>query len=175
MKKLALALGFLAALPLVSAAEVTREDIRKLLKAGISEDIIVSFIRANGPVAKLSADDIVELKGAGAGEKVLSALTSTPAPAALPACPEPGRGAPAPRVESAPVRTSPVMYDAPSVYYYPTSYYCRNHLVYDSCNPYYYPRYSYYSHYSYYSNSSCWPYSGGYYYSRPILRIGYCR
>lgn len=139
MKKFALAFATLAALPLAAAADVSKEDIRKLVAAGVGDEVIVSFIRANSPVHKLSADDVVELKQAGASERVLGALMGS-APAA-----------PARRVETVErVVEQPVyvpqttyVYSTPYYYgsYYPSSYY------YGSCYPsYYYPRYSYSSY-----------------------------
>src|SRR5688572_19076491 len=85
MQNLALALAFLAGLPLAAAAQVSKEDIKKLAVAGISDDVILSYVKANGPVAKLSAEDLVELKQAGTSEKVLTAILAGPAPAPAPA------------------------------------------------------------------------------------------
>ena len=48
MKKIALAISFLAALPLALAAQVSKEDLRKLAAAGISDDVILSYVKANG-------------------------------------------------------------------------------------------------------------------------------
>src|SRR3954471_24180495 len=82
MKKAAWTLALLAALPLALSAQVSKEDLKKLAAAGISDEVILSYVRANGPVAKLSAEDVIELKQAGASEKVLSvALGNAPAPA----------------------------------------------------------------------------------------------
>src|SRR5258707_360108 len=64
MKKLSLALTFLAALPLAAIAQVSKEDLKKLAAAGISDDVILSYVRANGGVARLSADDVIELENA---------------------------------------------------------------------------------------------------------------
>jgi len=136
MKMFALAFATLAALPIAAAADVSKEDIRKLVAAGVGDEVIVSFIRANSPVHKLSADDVVELKQAGASERVLGALMGS-APAA-----------PARRVETVEqpvyVPQTTYVYSTPSYYtggYYSPSYY------YGSYYPsYYYPRYSYSSY-----------------------------
>src|SRR5262245_19939343 len=77
MKTLAMTLTFLA-LPLALAAQVTKEDIKKLTAAGISDEVILSYVKANGPVAKLSAEDVIELKQAGASEKLLSVILDSP-------------------------------------------------------------------------------------------------
>jgi len=154
MKKLSLALAFLAALPLAAAAQVTKEDLKKLAAAGISDDVILSYVRANGGVARLSADDVIELKTAGASEKVLAvALGNAPAPA-------PAQSAPS----------------VPQSYYTAERSYPSSTYVYDS-SPYYYtpsvsyaavsigPVWPYYGYYGY----GCYPryynncYRGGYY------------
>jgi hypothetical protein len=64
-------------LPLVAtsvAAEVTKEDAQRLVAAGIPDSVILSFLRAHGPIERISACDPVELKEAGAGERILQAL-----------------------------------------------------------------------------------------------------
>jgi hypothetical protein len=130
MKKVALAFSVLAALPLAAAADVSKEDVKKLVAAGIGEDVILTFIRANGPVQKLSADDVVELKQAGATEKVLGALMGGAS-----------RPAPATQVVEKPVYVpqTTYVYSTPTYagsYYYPSSYY----YGYWGPSYYYYPR-----------------------------------
>jgi hypothetical protein len=152
MKKFALAMAVLAAAPLAAAADVTKEDVKKLVAAGISEDVILSYIRNNGPVVKLSADDVVELKQAGASERVLAAMmgTAPAAPAARPDVVE--------RVVEKPVYVpqTTYVYSTPS-YVYPTysSVWCYRHSCYDSCGGYYRPYY--------YSSSYCYPRYSYYY------------
>ncbi|HEX7899644.1 MAG TPA: hypothetical protein VF950_17880 [Planctomycetota bacterium] len=167
MKKTFAALAFLAALPLAAAAQVSKEDIKKLVAAGVSEDVVLTYVRANGPAPRMSADDLIELKQAGAGEKVLAALASgtTSAPA------------PRPQVVEQPA------YAPQTTYVYSTppasSYWCSSHYSYDGCSTYvrpvvsygYYP--SYYGGYGYYGGGYCGPsyyrrpyysgYYGGYY------------
>jgi hypothetical protein len=82
MKKMMMRLLFLAAGPLILAAEVSKEDLKKLVAAGISDNVIVSFVQANGPVTKLTPEDVIELKTAGMREALLAIVLSTPAPAA---------------------------------------------------------------------------------------------
>lgn len=141
MKTVALSIALLAVFPLATSADVTKEEIRKLAAAGISEEVIVSFIRRHGPVASLSADDLVELKKAGAGEKVLAACVNAPAPTV-----------PTPRASY----TTPASYayEEPayiySSYYRPYSWYGYG---YGYGWPYYssswhYPSYRYYGHHS---------------------------
>lgn len=162
MKKALMALAFLGAWPLAAAADVTKEDIKKLAAAGISEDVILSYIRQNGPVAKMSADDLIELKQAGVSDKVLGALTgASPAPAAKVV----------EKKETVVVPQTTVVYDTPRTYYVPSySYYapsysygtyCWSHRRYGCCTSTYWS-YPYYSSYSY---NYCYPRS--YYYSYP--------
>ena len=176
MKKFALGIGFAAALVLSAAADVSKEDIKKLVAAGISDDVILTYVRANGPVDKLSPDDVIELKEAGASQVVLSAvIAKKPAPAPVPA--------PQPKVVERVVERkvyvprSTYVYDSPTYLYSGSSTYCSSHLLYDSCVTYsprysyrtYYPRYSfssyryspsYYRSYYGYGRSSCYPRSG---------------
>ena len=71
------ALGVFA---LPAAADVTKDDLKKLALAGLSDEVVLAFIRANCPVQRLSADDIVELKQAGLGDTALAAVVGGPAP-----------------------------------------------------------------------------------------------
>lgn len=154
MKTWALAIAFLAAAPLAASADTSKEDILKLAKAGISDEVILAFVRANG-APRLSSDDVIELKEAGVSDKVLSAMLS----------PKPER-----RVEDTPVRREPEtrvvereVYVQPRTVYVPSySYY-----YYDNC----WPSYRYYS--------DCWPsYSFGFSYRRGwrgySYRVGGC-
>jgi len=165
MKKFALAVAILAAAPLAATADVTKEDIKKLVAAGISDDVIMSYIRTNGPVAKLSADDVVELKQAGASEKVLAAAMGAPAAAPAP------RAETVERVVERPVyvpQTSYV-YSTPS-YAYPSYSYVSGYDPY-YYRPYYYGSYSCAPRYAYYSPSVGFSYSR--YGSRYSWGVGY--
>lgn len=121
----------LLALPVF--ADVTKEDLKKLAAAGISEEVILSYIKANGPVSKLSVDDLVELKNAGLTEKVLAAAAAPP-----PVSPQ--------VVENRSYYSTP-SYGSPSPYY--SSYY----------SPYRYSSGSYYPSYYYPSYSHLHPYT----------------
>lgn len=61
---------------LVSIAQDTSivKEVEKLLKAKVGEDVIVSFIESKGKPAAVSAEEILELKAAGATDPVLIAL-----------------------------------------------------------------------------------------------------
>ena len=150
MKTLTIALAFLAGLPLAASAQVTKEDIKKLTGAGISDDVILSYVKANGGVARLSADDMVELKQSGASEKLLSSILSV-APSAEP------RTAPAAAPAPAPANT--YVYNTTPYYYTPSSAYYSDYYYPSS---YYYPYYSY-SYYPRYYSTSCYPRSSYYY------------
>jgi phage tail-like protein len=76
------ALVFLAICPLMAAAQtLNNEAVIKLLKAGSSEDQIVSAITTQPGSYDISADGIIALKAAGASEKVLTAILQKPAAA----------------------------------------------------------------------------------------------
>lgn len=166
MKKFALAFAALAALPLAAAADVTKEDIRKLVGAGVGDEVIVAFIRANSPVRKLSADEVVELKQAGASERVLGALMGS----ATAAVPSARTVETVERVVERPVYVPQTTYVYSTPAYYPSTYYYPSY-AYGYCSPYYYPR-SYYGGY-------CSPYYRGYagyrYYGPRVgVSVGWC-
>lgn len=119
------ALSLFGLLGLPVFADVTKEELKKLASAGVSEDVILSYIRTNGPVVKLSSDDIVELKQAGLGDKALAVAAG----GMVPPAPTPVVPVPAPNVvvESLPQVTytystyDPYYYSRPSyTYYYPS-------------------------------------------------------
>jgi len=76
-----------------ATADVTKEDVRKLVEHGLSDDVILAFIRANGPIDPLSSQDLVELKRAGASDGVVVELLRSKKP--IPVVEPPSR-APAP-------------------------------------------------------------------------------
>src|SRR5579863_5586240 len=100
MKTIALAVTFLASLPLALSAQVNKEEIKKLAAAGISDEVILSYVKANGGVGRMSAEDVVELKQSGASEKLLTALLGITSAPARPAAQAP---APMPAQAQAPV------------------------------------------------------------------------
>ncbi len=61
----------------------TKETIIQMVKAGLPEDVIVSRIRSEANPPKISNDDLLSLKAAGAGDEVIRALV-TPSPEAAP-------------------------------------------------------------------------------------------
>lgn len=166
MKTIVMTLALLTGMTVAASAQVTKEDLKKLTAAGVSEEVIISYVKANGGVARLSADDLIELKQAGASEKLLASVLSGPAPAQAPQV----------QVERQVVTQPRTTYVVDSAPYYDSSYYGTISSYYGGYAPYYYPYYypSYYygSCYprSYYYGSSCYPrynysscYTGGYY------------
>lgn len=64
---------------------LTVEDIVKMSKAGISEDVIIQKIKKGGQAFDLSPDQMIELKSAGVSDKVVQTMldpTKSDAPAA---------------------------------------------------------------------------------------------
>jgi outer membrane lipoprotein SlyB len=54
-------------------------DVKALAKAGISEEVIVSQIKASRTIFHLSAADIIDLRDAGVPDKVINYMIDTPA------------------------------------------------------------------------------------------------
>jgi len=84
MKKMTLTLALLLGAPMALFADVSKEELKRLAAAGISEGVILSYVRANGPMATLSPEDLIELKNAGVKESLLAAVLSIPRPAPRP-------------------------------------------------------------------------------------------
>ena len=62
--------GFVAGLLSVALAgslftDISKADLVKLSKAGIDEAVILKYIEANGPIAALAAQDLIDLKTEG--------------------------------------------------------------------------------------------------------------
>jgi len=69
------------------AATLTVPELVSLLKAGVGEKVILAQVRASGPSPALSAEEIVQLKEAGASDELLEALvagSSATAPSQVP-------------------------------------------------------------------------------------------
>src|SRR5688572_4373694 len=119
----------LAAAPALASAQATKEDLKKLAKAGISEDVILVYIKANGFQGKPTSDDLVELKEAGLSDRILTGLLSpaeAPAPAPAPVAPQVIQPEPAPSttvyVQPTTVTSYPTGYLSVGSVYYPS--YC---------------------------------------------------
>lgn len=75
MRKSFIALVFLAFCPLLIAQQALNNDtIIKLVKAGLSEELIVTTINASSGIYDTSPEGIIALKTAGVSDKVVSAI-----------------------------------------------------------------------------------------------------
>ena len=68
-----------------NAGGLTVDDIVKMSKAGLSEDVIIQKVRKNGQAFDLSADQMIQLKSAGVSDKVVAAMLDPTKPEAAPA------------------------------------------------------------------------------------------
>ena len=145
------------------------EDVLKLSRAQVSDDVVLSYIRNSGTIYNLNAQDIVYLRNQGVQDRIINAMldqrkaaaqvAAQVAPAAMapaipnaPTVPDAVQAPPAPDYSQVAPQAAP----APStVYVVPTP----------TVNPYYYPYYGYYGPYYY-------PYSYGGYYG-PTLSFGF--
>lgn len=86
MRKKILAIAFLAICPLLFAQQALNNDaVIKLVKAGLSDDLIVTTINASAGTYDTSADGIIALKTAGVSDKVVSAIVAKASAASQPA------------------------------------------------------------------------------------------
>ena len=85
-------------------------DVKALAKAGIAEDVIINQIRNSRTIFHLSAPDIIELRDAGVGDKVINYLINTPTTVAAAAASQPryvAQPPPTPPVETYVVAPAP--------------------------------------------------------------------
>jgi len=143
-----------AVLALTLSFGVTKQDVRKLLDAGVSDSTIIEYIRGNGPAEPLSVDDVTDLKKAGASDSVLRAMldSSRTADAVTPG-----------------TDRSTTTYSSTYPSYSYSSYSTYPSYSYSSYStPYYYPYYSTYYpsiYFSYYPRSYYSPYRYPYYHN----------
>lgn len=64
----------LAIAPALASAQATLSELKKLAKAGVSDDVILAYLRVHGFERNPSSDDLVELKEAGISDRVLAEL-----------------------------------------------------------------------------------------------------
>jgi curli biogenesis system outer membrane secretion channel CsgG len=98
------------------------DSVIQLVKAGMSDDLIIKSLKKTNKPADLSPADMVKLKQAGVSDNVIgvmldpsstpAAAAAAPAPAAAPPAPPPPEPAPAPA--PAPVASSPAAPPAPA-------------------------------------------------------------
>jgi hypothetical protein len=62
------------------AGAATIPDVIALSKAGLSDDVIVSHIKANGVAAPLRSDDLITLSSNGVSDAVIKAMQNPPLP-----------------------------------------------------------------------------------------------
>ena len=112
MRKNILAAVFLAICPLAFAQQALNNDaIIKLVKAGMSDDLIITTINAQPGNFDVSTDGLIALKTGGASDKVVSAIvlkaSAAPTPAPAVPAPPPAPPAPAPPPPAPPVAPAP--------------------------------------------------------------------
>lgn len=113
MRKTFMGLLFVLVLPFLTAQQTLNNDsIEKLVKAGLSDDLIVSTVNASPGTYDTSADGLIALKKAGASDKVVSAIV-TKASGAVPAA---AGSALAPPSTTAAVSAVPPEVDSVGVY-----------------------------------------------------------
>jgi len=150
-------LSFISAalLALLLSTGVTKEDVRRLLNAGVSERTIVEFIHRNAPAESLSVEEVMELKAAGATDAILTAmLEASRTTEAVTPSPSYSYGGSSDSYSYPSTTYSysyPQYYSYPYAnYYYPYSY-PYSYPYYSYYRPYYYP-YRYYPYYNHYYN-----------------------
>ena len=95
------------------------DSVIQLVKAGMSDDLIIKSLKKTNKPADLSPSDMVKLKQAGVSDNVIGVMldpSSTPAPAAAPAAvvAPPPPPPPAPEPAPAPVASAPAPPPAPT-------------------------------------------------------------
>jgi hypothetical protein len=124
VRKYILAVVFLAICPLAFAQQALNNDaIIKLVKAGMSDDLIITTINAQPGNYDTSTDGLIALKTGGASDKVVSAIVlkaaaAPPPPPAAPAPPPPAVAPappPPPAPPVAPVAPAPPVADVPAL------------------------------------------------------------
>jgi hypothetical protein len=119
VRKNILAVVFLAICPLLGAQQALNNDaVIKLVKAGLSDDLIVTTINASPGTYDTSPDGLIALKAAGASDKVVAAIVlKAAAPPPVAATPAPAPAAEAPAPAPAAVSAFPAGIDEVGVYY----------------------------------------------------------
>ena len=127
VRKNILAVLFLAICPLAFAQQALDNNaIIKLVKAGLSDDLIVTTINAQPGNYDVSTDGLIALKTGGASDKVVTAIVlkvsaapppppAAPAPPAPPVAPTPPTPPPPPVAPEPPTPPTPPMAPIPPV------------------------------------------------------------
>jgi hypothetical protein len=121
-------LALLSCLATAAFADVGKEELKKLVHAGLSDDLIVNYVRYKAPLTRLSADDVIELKKSGLGDELLVKLLPYQEPAA--------ETSPTPRPASTAAAMAKLLADPDIVYdgraFYPRSYFSSGYSGYSS-------------------------------------------
>lgn len=121
-------LAFFAFLSSAALADVGKEELKKLVQAGLSDELILSYVRYKAPLARISADDLLELKKAGLSDSLLTRLLPFQEPA--------GEAPAAPKPASTTAAMAKLLADPDIVYdgraFYPRSYFSSDHAAYSS-------------------------------------------
>lgn len=75
---------FLLQGPVRGQETLTNESIIKMVKAGLSEEIIIGMVNREAGKFSMGVDDLIALKSAGVSEKVLAAMIAKGAPSSPP-------------------------------------------------------------------------------------------
>jgi hypothetical protein len=81
-------LSLLLAAAVLAQTALTNDAVTKMVKAGLSEDIVLGTIKSQPAAFTTGADDLIALKSAGVSDKIIGAMVarmSSPAPVAAPA------------------------------------------------------------------------------------------
>lgn len=144
MKFTLLVLGFLVLGSTGAFADISKDDIKELLRIGMSEGDIRTYVDAHRPVRSLTADDLRDLRAAGASNDLLLFLMTpveTPPPPTL--------------------SEDPSSYPSSNPYYaYPYYYGAYDPSYSYPYNPYspYSPYYPYYPYYSFWGGAVVVPF-----------------
>ncbi|HZL88326.1 MAG TPA: glycine zipper domain-containing protein [Pirellulaceae bacterium] len=65
------------------AGAVTSEDAIAMTRAGLSDDVVISHIRAHGVARPLEVNDLIYLRNQGVSDAVIKALQTSPGPVAV--------------------------------------------------------------------------------------------
>ncbi len=84
MKTLLVGLALLGIPAPAALGDVSKDDVKELLRLGTPEEEIRSYVEARRPVLPLSADDLRHLRVSGASDALLVFLITPPVPPAVP-------------------------------------------------------------------------------------------
>lgn len=159
------------------------EDVLKLTRAQISEDITLNYIQNSGTIYNLGPQDIVYLRNQGVSDRVINAMLDQRQKAAAATTAPAAPAASTTTMAAATVPNAPTVPDAPTVppaptYTQPAPTYIQPPVaeIQPAPSTVYvipYPPASY-AYYGYYSRPyGYYPFYGGYYYGGPAVSLGF--